>query len=42
MKETIKMFFDKLDNMLEHDDDINVNSVDELVKKANETIKKEL
>lgn len=36
MNKAVKAFFDTLDNMLENDKDINVNSVDELVNKATE------
>ena len=35
MNKAVKAFFDTLDNILENDKDINVNSVNELVSKAN-------
>lgn len=35
MNKVIKEFFEHLDSMLENDNDIEVNSVDELIDKAN-------
>lgn len=42
MDKVVKEFFQHLDTMLENDNDINVNSVDELINKANEYLKNEL
>ena len=39
MNKVVKEFFDHLDTMLENDKDIDVNSVDELVDKANKYLK---
>lgn len=42
MDKVVKEFFQHLDTMLENDKDINVNSVNELINKANEHLKNEL
>ena len=41
MDKVVKEFFDHLDTMLENDKDIEVNSVDELVDKANKYIEEQ-
>ena len=42
MDKVVKEFLQHLDTMLENDNDINVNSVDDLINKANEHLKNEL
>ena len=42
MDKVVKEFLEHLDTMLENDKDINVNSVDDLINKANEHLKNEL
>lgn len=42
MDKVVKEFLQHLDTMLENDKDINVNSVDDLINKANEHLKNEL
>lgn len=42
MDKVVKEFLQHLDTMLENDNDINVNSVDDLINKVNEHLKNEL
>ena len=42
MDKVVKEFLQHLDTMLKNDKDINVNSVDDLINKANEHLKNEL
>ena len=41
MNKVVKDFFDRLNTKLEYDEDIEVNSIDELVDKVNKYIEKE-